>query len=135
MNNCKCNCSILCSVIGTAIALVFGTAVGFLFYFGVFSAIVIPLTTILAFGFVSIIGTATTALLNRSCEIEGCLCRLKGMLLSGATGTFISSLAALAVSLTTGSVLSAIVIGLVGFFLALLIAGVVCLVNCVTDCD
>ena len=134
MSNCKCNCSNSCNIIGTAIALIFGIVTGILFYFGVFSAVVVPLTTILAFGFVTIIATAATALLLRGCESDGCLCRFKGTLLTGAIGTFISALVALAVSLTTGSVVFAIVIGLVGFFLALLLASIVCLVNCVTDC-
>lgn len=135
MNSCRCNGSDFCKIIGITAALIFGIAVGLLYFFGVFTAIAIPLTTILAFGFVGIAGVTAISLFAKGREITGCLCRLKGTLLSGAIGTFILSLAALAVSLTTGSVLSAVVIGVVGFFLALLIAGLVCLVSCAANCD
>lgn len=134
MNN-KCICTVSCKLIGVISALFAGVVLGALYFFGILTAIIIPLQAVLAFGIIAFFGISAVSLLKQKCNLTNCLCRLRGILFTGAVGTILSSLIALLVSLTPGAILSAIVIGLVGFFLVLLIAAIICLVSCTADCD
>lgn len=134
MNN-KCICSVSCTLIGIISALFAGVALGALYFFGVLTAIVLPLQAVLVFGIIAFFGISAISVISEKCGFLNCLCRLRGILYTGAVGTILSALIALLVSLTPGAILSALVVGLVGFFLVLLIAAIICLVSCTADCD
>lgn len=134
MNN-RCICTVSCTLIGVISALFAGVVLGALYFFGILTALIIPLEAVLAFGIIAFFGISAISLVSEKCYLKNCICRLRGIIYTGAVGTILSSIIALLVSLTPGAILSAIVIGLVGFFLVLLIAAIICLVSCTADCD
>lgn len=135
MNNNQCTCSTSCAFIGTAVSLIAGIVVGLLFFFGVIPFVATPLIVTLIVGAVAFAGIAAAFLFARDCRVKECLCRLRGVLFVGSAGTFLASLLAQLVTLTIGSVFAAILIGLIAFFLILLISAIICLAACAADCE
>lgn len=134
MNN-RCICTVSCALVGVILALFAGAVLGALYFFGVLSAIALPIQAVLLFGIIAFFGISAISLVSGKCRFTNCLCKLRSILFTGSVGTILSALIALLVSLTPGAILSAIVIGIVAFFLVLLIAGIICLVSCVADCE
>lgn len=135
MSENRCSCSASCAFIGTAIAIVTGIIVGLLFFFGVLESITLGLIATLIAGAGAFAAISAAFLFARNGEKKRCLCRLRGILFTGAVGTFLTSLFALLVDVGIFSIISAIIIGLVAFFLILLISAIICLALCVADCD
>ncbi len=136
MNNNKCcDCGNSCAFAGTALALIAGIVIGLLFFFGVIPFVATPLLVTLIFGGVLFIGIAAAFLFSPNYGITQCLCRYRGILFAGSAGTFLASLLAQLVTLTIGSILPAILVGLIAFFLVLLIAAIICLARCAGDCE
>ncbi len=135
MNNSRCICTVSCTLIGAVLALFGGVLTGALFFFGIITAgtFIIPAT--LVFGAVAFLGISAIALLEGRGSVGACFCRLRGILYTGAVGTIVSAIAGLLVTLAAGSTLSAIIVGLIAFFFVLLLAGIICLVNCNADCN
>ena len=69
-----------------------------------------------------------------SCKVKNCICCHKGSLFFGIFGTLIASLVAVSVTLTTASVLSAVIVGLVFFFFGFLLVSTLFLVLCTAKC-
>jgi hypothetical protein len=72
--------------------------------------------------------------LRRGAESAGCLCRLLKAVLVGILGTILVSVILLAVGITATSAISAILVGLLVFFLSLTLTGTACLIKCLADC-
>lgn len=131
--NCRCGTS--CAFIGTAISLIAGIIIGLLFFFAVIPFVATPLIVTLIVGAVALFAIAAAFLFVRDYSVKQCLCRLRGILFTGAVGTFLASLFAILASVTTGAVFGAIVVGVIGFFLILLISAIICLAICAADCE
>lgn len=126
---CNRDCGCLLSVV---ISVFIGIIIGVLFFFAFIPAI----TTVvwIAFG----IAVFALALLLTISAFGGpkagkCVCANGGCLLAGIIGTIITAIAALAITLTTGVVLIAILIGLGGFFFSLLLISLIGFIDCLID--
>ncbi len=127
-----CNCTLSCTGTAVIAAAIVGVLTAFLQITGVIT--LTPVALLVAFG----IAVAYLAVLllatgrrERCCRLCGAL----GAVLVGILGTILLALVLLAVGITAASVLSAILVGLLLFFFALLLTATACLVRCLGDCE
>lgn len=123
-----------CTAIGLFLALLFGAVLGTIFYFGLITAIPILLWVIFGVGAFSVVTTIALAAFQQFLPSKICLCRVRNLLLIGGLGAFVTSVIALLSAVTAFSVLSAILVGVAGFFAFLAIAALVCFVLCSAKC-
>lgn len=62
---------------------------------------------------------------------RGCLCRNLGQILTGIIGTLIFSIVAIVI---TGPFISALFVGILAFFFALMIGTFICYILCLANC-
>lgn len=129
MCNRDCGC-LLAAVISAFVGII----IGVLFYFDFIPAI--TTTVWIAFGIAifALIALISIAAFGNQ-KVARCICRYGNCLLTGIIGTIIMAIATLAITLTTGNTLTAILIALGGFFTALLIIALICLVDCLIDAN
>ena len=125
--SCKCNC--------TTAAVVAGAVIGvFTAFFQITGVITLaPVFLWVALGIAVIylsILLLSAALASRR---EGC-CATLTTVLTGILGTLFFALILLAVGIVATSVFSAILVGLLLFFLTLTFGGTACLVRCLLSC-
>lgn len=140
MNSCRRNtygCD--SGMMGVVLSILFGVAAGFLFsneflptvIFGAIVAAVVAVVALILF-WVSVISRKPYSETN-------CVCENFGLLLTGIIGTLITAFTVFSIALVVGSTFSAILVGLLAFFFALTLAGIVsylaCVANCEDDCD
>lgn len=133
---CNCNCRFNCLLTAVITAVITGVVAAFLQILG----IVTVTTTFLlvAFGIAVAylaVGVLASARLHGNNTRPACLCRNLTTLLTGVLGTIVVSLLLLAIGITATSILSAILVGLLLFFLWLIFAASACFVRCAADCD
>lgn len=126
--NMKCNCTVLALVA----AAIIGVIAAFLQITGVIT--VAPVFLWVAFGIAVVYLGALVVTGGRRGEAGGCVCRTLGTLLAGILGTALFAVILLAVGIVATSVISAILVGVLVFFLALTLAGSACYVKCLADC-
>ena len=103
-----------------------------LFLTGVFTGITTGLFIALAISVIAIFFLIISLSNCNSCSID-CF-RTNGIcLLIGAIGTIISSIIALSVTLTAGSLLGTVLIGIVAFFFTLTISSIISLIICLLN--
>ena len=130
--SCKCNCT--CLVIGIALSVIFGIIIGIIFYLGL-----VPLITTgiwIAFGVavLALVFLLSSVLFTARVKVFKCLCLSLGALLIGILGTILTAVGALSITLVTGSILIAILIGLGALFFGLVLAALTCIILCILDC-
>ena len=133
---CNCNWRFNCTLTAVITAVIAGVVAAFLQILGI-----VTLTTAFVVGalitgaaYLSI-GVVAAANLRRSDTRSCCVCRTLNTALVGVLGTILTSLVLLAVGITATSVFSAVLVGLLFFFLWLTVAASACFIRCAADCD
>ncbi len=132
-----CNCENRCSGAGLAVvaSVIIGVITAFLRITGV--VIETPAFLWVALGvavvfLLSLLVVSPFVARGSSCR---CLCTILSALLIGILGTALIAVILLAVTFAATSVVGAIFLGLLLFFLSLILTSVALLVRCVVDCD
>lgn len=126
---------ISCLTVGIIAGIISGIAAALLFFFGIVSNLTIALWVAFGVGIFTLLAAFTTAILTPVWISRRCFCRSKNALLIGGTGLVITTVIALSASIFSGSIFSAVLIGLVTFFLVLSITALVCFILCITRCS
>jgi len=133
MSMCSCKCS--CTAAAVVGSLIVGIITAFLQITGVITVTPVFLWVALgiAVGFLGIL----TLRAGNSCCIRNseCLCGALNVLLLAILGTLLFSVILLAVGITATSVLSAILVGILLFFLSLVFTEAACYVRSLAACD
>ena len=132
---CNCNCRWSCTLLAVISAAVLGVITAFLFISGTIAVTTTFLWVALGIGVVYLAGLAVASTRCRCADSTSCLCRALDALLAGVLGTILVSLVLLAVGIVATSTLSAVLVGLLAFFLWLTVASAACYVRCAADCD
>ena len=133
LNGCNCHCSCSCRPTCTTVAVIAAAVLGVLAAFLQLGG-VIAISAVLIWAFfgvaVGALGllTLTAALTHR----RGC-CTSLGAALAGALGTVAAAVVLLVVDLAAGTVLAAILTGVLVFFVALTLAAVACYARCLCE--
>lgn len=129
-NSCDRCMSGMMILIGIISGIVFAAVGAALFINSLLSAPLTAALTALITGIVFLF-TVVIASAGTACsKLKKCICCHSGGLFFGIFGTIFSSLTAAAVTLTVGSVLSAVIVGLVFFFFAYMIVSMLFLSIC-----
>ena len=127
----RCRCFCKCPLIALIASLVIGVVAAFLQIVGVIT--VTPVFLFVALGVAGLF--LAVLLLGDGAGGCGCGCADINSVLIGILGTILFSLILLVVGITATSIVSAILVGVLVFFLALIITGAVCLVRCRANCN
>ena len=132
-----CNCSCRCSCTGVALiaSAILGVLAAFLQITGVIT--VTPVFLWVAFGIAVVyLGVLVVASALAACpERSVCRCTALNALLAGILGAILLSLILLSVGIVATSVISAILVGLLVFFLGLALISTACYVRALAGCD
>ena len=128
---CNCNCRFNCTLTAVITAVIAGVVAAFLQILGLIT--ITPTVLLGALG-IGVIFLAAGIVASANMHRAGC-CRNLNTLLIGVLGTILVALLLLAIGITATSVLSAVLVGLLLFFLWLAFAAAACLIRCNTDCD
>ena len=134
MADCSCNPGISCATAALIISVIVGVVAAFLQILGVITVGTAFLWVTLGIAVVYLAGLVAASALSRRTERPSCACGVLNTLLVGILGTVLLSLVLLAVGIVATSVLSAIGVGLLLFFLTLIITASTCYVRCEADC-
>ena len=127
-----CNCKISCPVLALVVSAIIGVLTAFFQITAVITVTPVFLWVVLGIAVVYLGALVVTG--GRRGEAGGCVCRTLGTLLAGILGTALFAVILLAVGIVATSVISAILVGVLVFFLALTLAGSACYVKCLADC-
>jgi len=134
--NCSCNCNCRCNC--TVAAIIISAIVGVIAtILQITAAITLaPIFLGIAFGIaVLYLGIlAVTAALASRTEGRSCICNALNTLLVGILGTIALSAVLVVVGIAATSIISAILVGLLLFFLTLTIVTTACLIRYLADC-
>lgn len=132
INNCNCRCR--CVTAALIAAAIIGVITAFLQITAVITVTPAFVWVVfgIAVGYLAVLAAA--AALARRAESDGCLCAGLNTALAGILGAALVAVILLAVGITATSVISAILVGLLLFFLTLALAGTACLVRSLTAC-
>ena len=122
----NCGCSIWLTI-STFVAII----VAGLFFLGLLPSFQTALFIILAIAVISLFLLINC--LNSCCTRQECFEEYGICILAGAIGSIISSVLALSFTLTTGSILSAILVGLAAFFFILTLVSTIGLIICLLN--
>lgn len=130
MSFCNCNFRCPCAVYAVIASVILGVVAAFLQITGIITVTPVFLWVALgvAVGFLGIL------LATAGHREAGCCCNT-GTVLAGILGTILFSVVLLAVGITAGSVISAILVGLLILFAALTVTASACLIRCADRCD
>ena len=131
--NCKCRCR--CTGAALIASAILGVLTAFLQITGVIT--VTPAFLWVAFGIAVVyLGIQVVAAAQAGCpERSPCRCTAMNALLAGILGTILLSLILLSVGIVATSVVSAIFVGLLLFFLGLTLISTACYVRTVAGCE
>lgn len=132
---CNCNCNFNCTLAAVISSVVLGVVTAFLQILGIITVGTAFLWVALGIAVVYLAGLVWASALSRGRDRTPCLCRTLNTLLVGLLGTALLALVLLAVGVTATSVLSAVLVGILVFFLWLTLASSACYVRCVADCN
>ena len=134
MNTQCCNFRCTCTLLAIVASLILGVVSAFLLITGVITVGVAFLWVALGIAVVYLgVLLVATALARRTPD-GCCLCTGLNVLLTGILGTALFGTVLLAVGITATSAISAILVGLLVFFLSLTLTGTACLIKCLADC-
>lgn len=129
-----CNCRWNCTVVALILSVIAGVVAAFLQIMGVITVGTAFLWAALGVAVVYLAALVVSAALRRNPERPNCVCRVLDLVLAGILGTVLLSLILLAVGIVATSVFSAIAVGLLLFFLWLILTASACYVRCLLDC-
>ena len=132
---CNCNCRFNCTLFAVISAAILGVVAAFLQISGVITVTTAFLWVALGIGLVYLAGLLVASVGRRGGNASDCLCSALNTLLAGVLGTVLLALILLAVGITATSVLSAVLVGVLVFFLWLTVAASACYVRCAVECD
>ena len=132
---CNCNCRFSCTLFAVISAAILGVVAAFLQISGTVTVGTAFLWVALGIGVVYLLGLVVASTGRRCGDFGTCLCRTLNALLAGILGTILFALVLLAVGIVATSVLSAVLVGVLVFFLWLTFASAACYVRCIGDCD
>lgn len=132
---CNCNCRFNCTLFAIISSVIVGVVAAFLQILGVITVTPAFLWVALGIGVLYLAGLLATSVLRRDTMRPACLCRAINTLLAGILGTVLFAFVLLAVGVIATSVVSAILVGILIFFLWLTVAASACYVRCAADCD
>lgn len=132
---CSCNSKWNCTAAAVIASVIVGVVTAFLQILGVITVGTAFLWVALGIAVVYLAGLVAVSTLDRGVKRTACACRTLAALLAGILGTVLLSLVLLAVGIVATSVLSAIGVGLLLFFLALIVTASACYVLCQADCQ
>ena len=129
----NCNCKLSCTLWALIVGILVGVLTAFFQITGAITVTAAFLWVVLGIAVVYLFGLTVASLLVRpSCK--SCKCGGLGAVLIGILGSVLLSVILLAFGVTATSVVSAILAGLLLFFLTLTLTGAACLVRCLNDC-
>lgn len=132
MNNCGCRC--VCTAAALVVSAILGVLTAFFQITGMITVTTVFLWVAFGIAVVYLVLLLAGALLERNTSQRSCTCSALNTLLAGILGTILLSVVLLAVGITATSVISAIGVGLLVFFFALMLTATACLVRSLTDC-
>jgi hypothetical protein len=121
--------------VAVVISVILGVIAAFLQFAGVLAvaATLVGVVFAVAVGYLAVLLVAAALLRRR--ETECCLCGSVRTVLVGILGTVLFSAVLLVVDVAATSVIGAVLVGLLVLFLALLLTGTACLIQCITGCE
>ena len=128
---CNRTCSFGCAAAAVIAAAVIGVVAAFLQITGTITVTAAFLWVTFGIG----VGYLAVTLLAVAMATGRCPCSVQRAGLAGALGTALFSVVLLAIGITATSVLSAVLVGVLLFFLALLLTATACIVRCLSDCE
>lgn len=128
-----CNCKCRCILVAVLVSLLVGILTTILQITGTLTATPAFLWVVFGIAVVYLGGLAAVAALRRPAT-DTCVCPTVFGLLVGILGTILFALVLLGVGVIATSVLSAILVGVLLFFFALMLTATACLVRAFTDC-
>ena len=131
MSICSCNNRRDCTLLAVIVSAIIGIVAAFLQITG--GITVAPVFLWVAFG-IAVVYLGITAAVLRG-NLRSHCCRSVAATLIGILGTILFSLVLLAVGIVATSIVSAVLVGLLVGFLALVFTGTACLILCQTGCD
>lgn len=134
MFNCNCNCKFSCTLAAVIASIIIGVVAAFLQVTAVIT--VAPAFLWVALGIAAVYLAVTVIASAVSGESKKCcLCPAVNTILAGILGTALFSILLLGIGIVATSILSAIFVGILLFFLALTFTGTACLVKCLAGCS
>ena len=136
MNSCRRNTvSYDSGTLGVILSIIIGVGVGLLFFNGFLPTIINGVILAAAVAGAALILFWISVISRKPYTDSDCVCENFGLLLTGAIGTLVSAFIIFSVTLVVTSTIFAILIGLLAFFFALTLAGIVSYISCLADCD
>lgn len=133
---CNCNRGFNCTLLAVISAVVVGVVTAFLQALGIITVAAAFLPVTLGVGLGALVVLVPTAVAVYGTGLRSrCVCRSLNTTLIGALGTLLLSLVLLAIGITATSVLSAILVGVLLFFLWLTFAAAACFIRCAAQCE
>jgi hypothetical protein len=130
--NCKCNCN--CALAAIIASVIIGVVAAFLQITGVIEILPVFLWVVLGISVVYLAVITVSSSIAGGYDGCGCKCSILSVVIAGILGSILFSVILLAVGVTAGSVVSAILVGLLLLSFSLLIAGTACYARCLADC-
>lgn len=130
----NCNCKFNCTLAAVIASVVIGVVAAFLRVTAVITVAPAFYWATLGIAAIYLLGALITSVLVRRTN-KCCICPAVSALLAGVLGTALFSAVLLAVDIAATGIISAILTGLLLFFLALIFTGTACLVKCLAGCD
>ncbi len=129
MCNCNCNC-----IIRAIIGAIIGIIIGILYYLAFIPSIIVAIWIAFGISILSLIILAIISVFGRE-KTERCVCKNGKCFTISIIGTIVTSIAALGITLATGVISRAILIGLGGFFFAFLLVNLTEFLICLTKAN
>lgn len=129
------SCTYDSGMTGVFLSLVFGAVAGVLFYFGFLPTITFGVIVAAVTAVITLVLFWISIVYRRYSSDNDCICESYGTLLTGIIGTLITSAIVFSLTLVTGATIFAILVGLVAFFFALTLSGIVNFLTCKADCE
>ena len=134
MSNCSCSCKCNCTLFSVVAAVILGVIAAFLQITGTITVTAAFLWVAVGIGVVYLAALLVSTALLRRAENGVCACSALDTALVGILGSILFGVILLAVGITATSVISAILVGILVFFLSLLFGATACLVRVYADC-
>ena len=135
MTSFGCNCTCRCTLFAIIASVITGVVTAFLHIAGIVTATPIFLWVALGIGVVYLGSLLVSTLTARRSESGNCACSSLSALLLGLLGTILLATVLLAIGIVATSVLSAVLVGILVFFLTLTFTSTACLIRILAGCN
>ncbi len=131
----NCETKMNCTGIAVITSLILGIITAFLQITGVITIAPVLLQSAIIIALVFLLAVLIAVSLMQACDSCRSLCSVLSVLLLGILGSILFAIILLITGITATSVVSAILVGLLVFFFALLILATACLIKCIANCN